>query len=91
MVGKYGDLLDDFPDGDFVKFCDLRRMFSNELFQVFEAFDICLLAQIILFGFFLLFPQAKDFIGNGIIILAIRSMLNELLLQFVQAFLDTFW
>lgn len=55
-------------------------MFSNEFFQVFEAFDICLLAQIILFSFFLLFPKAKDFIGNGIIVLAIRSMLNELLL-----------
>ena len=82
MVLKNGDLLDELPDECLIEFHDVGFLLVDEVLQFFDPVDGFFPAVAVYFGFFFLFPEPEDLIGDGVVVLLAVGFLDKLLLQF---------
>ena len=88
VVGEDGDLLDEPSDQFLVKVCDLGCLLTDEALQLLDPVHGFLAAVAVDGSFFFLFPEPEDFVRDGIVVLLVVSLLDELLLQFFQPCLN---
>jgi hypothetical protein len=88
VVGKDGDLLDELFYQSFVELCDVCFLLGDKVLQFLDPVHGFFPVVAVDLGLFLLFPESEDFVSDGIVVLFVVCLLDELFLQFFQPSLD---
>ena len=88
VVGKDGDFLDEFFDQSFIKLCDVGFLLGDEVLQLLDSVQGFLPLMAVDRGLFLLVAEPKNLVSDGIIVLLVVGLLDELLLQLLQPCLN---
>jgi len=84
VVGEDGDLLDELFDQSFIKFCDVGFLTGDEVLQLLDPVHGFFPVVAVEFGLFFLVAQPENLIGDGVIVLFVICLLDELFLQFLR-------
>ena len=88
VVVEDGNLLDEFFDQSLIKLCDVCFLLGDKVLQFLDPVHGFFPVVAVDLGLFLLFPESEDFVSDGIVILFVVCLLDELFLQFFQPSLD---
>ena len=89
MVGEDGDFLDELFDKSLIELCDVCFLLEDKVLQFLDPVHGFFPVVAVDLGLFLLFPESEDFVSDGIVILFVVCLLDELFLQFFQPSLHT--
>lgn len=88
VVGKNGDLLDELFYQSLIKLCDVSFLFGDEVLQLLDSVHGLFPVVAVNFGLFLLLTEAENLIGDGVVVLLVVCLLDELFLQFLKPCLN---
>lgn len=88
MVGKDGDLLDELSDQSLIKHCDVSFLPGDEVLQLPDPVHGFFPVVAVELGLFLLVAQPENLIGDGVIVLFVVCLLDELFLKFFKPCLN---
>ena len=88
VVGEDGDFLDEFFDQSLINLCDVGFLTSDEVLQLLDAVHGFFPVMAVEFGLFPLVAEPENLIGDGVIVLLVICLLDELFLQFLQPCLN---
>lgn len=89
VVLENGDLLDELSDQSFIKLCDVGFLSGDKVLQLLDPVHSFFPVVAVDLGLFLLVAESENLVGNGIVVLFIVRLLDELLLQFQEPTLNT--
>ena len=85
MIFVNRDLRDQAADQRLVKLCDGSRLALNEILQATDLLHLFILDDAVHLGLPALIPEPEDLIRDGVVIVLLVDLLQELLLQLAQA------
>lgn len=88
VVGENGNLLDEPLDLILVKVRDAGFLLIDEILQLLDPVHGFFPAVAVHLGFFFLFPEPENPIGNGVVVLFAVGLLDKFLLEFYQPCLN---
>lgn len=80
MVVEDGDFLDEFFDQSLIKLCYVGFLPGDEVLQLLDAVHGFFPVVAVEFGLFLLVAEPENLIGDGVIVLFVICLLDELFL-----------
>lgn len=84
VVGEDGDLLDELFNQSLIKSCDVGFLPGDEVLKFLDPVHGFFPVMTIDFGLFLLIAEPENLISDGIVVLLVVRLLDELLLQFQE-------
>lgn len=88
VVGEDGDFLDELFDQGLIKLCDVGFLTGDEVLQLLDAVHGFFPVVAVEFGLFFLIAEPENLIGDGIVVLFVVCLLDELFLQFFKPCLN---
>ena len=88
MVGEDGDFLDELFDQSLIELCDVGFLTGDEVLQLLDSVHDFFPVVAVEFGLFLLVAEPENLIGDGVIVLLVICLLDELFLKFLQPCLN---
>ena len=88
VVGKDCDLLYELFDQSLIKLCDIGFLPGDKVLQLFDPVHDFFPVVAVELGLFLLVAEPENLIGDGVIVLLVVCLLDELFLQFLQPCLN---
>ena len=88
MIGKYRDLFDELFDQSLIKLCDVGFLPGDEVLQFLDPVHGLFPVMAVNLGLFFLLPEPENLISDGVVILLMVCLLDELFLQFFQPCLN---
>ena len=88
VVGEDGDLLDELFNQSLIKSCDVGFLPGDEVLKFLDPVHGFFPVMTIDFGLFLLIAEPENLISDGIVVLLVVRLLDELLLQFQEPTLN---
>lgn len=88
MIGEEGDFLDEIFDQSLIKLCNVGFLSGDEVLQFLDSVHDSFPAVAVDFGLFLLVAEPENLIGDGIVVLFIVCLLDELFLPFFEPCLN---
>lgn len=80
MVVEDGDFLDEFFDQNLIKLCYVGFLPGDEVLQFLDPVYDLFPVMAVEFGLFLLVAEPENLIGDGVIVLFVICLLDELFL-----------
>ena len=80
VVGKDGDLLDELFDQSLIKLCDVGFLLGDEVLQLLDPVHGFFPVVAVDLGLFLLVAKPENLIGDGVIVLLVVCLFDELFL-----------
>lgn len=84
VVGKDGDLLDELLYQSLVELCDVCFLLGDKVLQLLDLVHSFFPVVAVEFGLFLLVAEPENLIGDGVIVLLVVCLFDELFLQFFK-------
>lgn len=91
VVGKDSDLLDELFDQSLIKLSDVGFLTGDEVLQLLDPVHGFFPVVAVELGLFLLVAEPENLIGDGIIVLLVVCLFDELFLQFLKPCLNAVW
>ena len=88
VILEDGDLLDELFDQSLIKFCDVGFLPGDEVLQFLDPAHGFFPVMAVDLGLFLLVAEPENLIGDGVIVLFVICLLDELFLKFLQPCLN---
>ena len=88
MVGEDGDFLDELFDQSLIELCDVAFLPGDEVLQLLDPIHGFFPVVAVELGLFLLVVQPENLIGDGVIVLFVGCLLDELFLKLLQPCLN---
>lgn len=88
VVGKDGDLLDELFDQRFIKLCYVGFLLGDEVLQLLDPVHGFFPVVAVELGLFFLITEPENLISDGVIVLFVICLLDELFLKFLQPCLN---
>ena len=88
VVGKDGDLLDELFYQSFVELCDVCFLLGDKVLQFLDSVHGFFPVVAVELGLFLLVAEPENLIGDGVIVLLVVCLLDELFLKFFKPCLN---
>lgn len=88
VVGEDCDLLDELFDQSLIEFCDVNFLTSDKILQFLDAVHSLFPVVAADLGLFYLVADPENLVSDGIVILLVVCLLDELFLQFLQPCLN---
>ena len=80
VVGEDGDLLDELFNQSLIKLRDVGFLTGDEVLQLLDPIHGFFAVVAVDFGFFLLVAEPENLIGDGVVVLLVVCLLDELFL-----------
>lgn len=84
MIVENGDLSNQAADQRLIKLCDGGRLALDEILQVPDLLHLLILDDAVHLGLSTLIPKPENFICDGIVVVLLVDLLQELFLQLAQ-------
>ncbi len=91
VVGKNGNLLNELFDQSLIKLCNIGFLPGDEVLQFLNPVHGFFSVMAVELGLFLLGAESENFVSDGIVVLFVICLLNELFLQFFKPCLNAVW
>ena len=88
MVGEDGDLLNELFYQSLIKLCDVGFLPGDKVLKLLDPVHGFFPVMAVDFGLFLLVAEPENLISDGIVVLFVVRLLDELLLQFQEPTLN---
>lgn len=88
VVGKDRDFLDELVNQSLIELCNVGFLPDDEVLQLLDPFHGLFPVVAVDLGLLFLIAKPENFISDGIVVLFVVGLLDELLLQFFQPALN---